>query len=238
MTIAELIIITVAAGAGAMVQGSIGLGFTLTAGPALFLVDPGFAPGPVLLAGQFVSMRNILGDRGETAWDVWRRSVAGIPIGIVAGLALLAMMSERTLAVTVALLTITAASALLAGWRVRPSGALDVAAGSASAFASMVAGLPGPPLVVAYSELEPRCMRGTSASTIFTVGLIAAGSLALSGNFGGDEVELIGLLMPGVVVGLLATRWTRPLVEQRWFRPAVLLVALAGGVVLLLRQLG
>ena len=76
-----------------------------------------------------------------------------------------------------------------------------------------------------------------AASTIFTVSLIAALSLALSGNFGGDEAELLGLLMPGVVGGLVATRWTRPLIERRWFRPAVLLVALAGGIVLLLRQL-
>lgn len=237
MSVGELVVITLAAAAGAMVQGSIGLGFTLTAGPALFMIDPAFAPGPVLLAGQLVSVRNILGDRGETAWNVWRRSVTGIPVGLVAGLALLAMMSERTLAVTVALLTIAAASALLAGWHVSPSPGLDVAAGGASAFSSMVAGLPGPPLVVAYSELEPRCMRGTSASTIFTVSLIAAVSLALSGNFGGDEAELLGLLMPGVVGGLVATRWTRPLIERRWFRPAVLLVALAGGVVLLARQL-
>lgn len=237
MSPAEIIVIVVAATAGATVQGSVGIGFTLVAGPLLFMIDPAFAPGPVLIASQTVSVRHAIADRGDTDWATWRRAMFGVPVGIATGLVVLAVMSERLLALVIGVSTVIAAAALLRGASIRRRPATDVTAGAACAFASVTAGLPGPPMVLALAELEPRSLRGTAASTILVVGILATAGLAASGNFGVDEVKLSAWLVPGIATGLLCSRWTRPLAERRWFRPTVLTLALFGGLVLVLRHI-
>jgi uncharacterized membrane protein YfcA len=81
--------------AGAVVHGSVGIGLTLVAGPALIAIDPGFAPGPLLVAGQLVGVRHMYAERQHLDQATYRRCVLGLPIGIGLGVVVLAMMSEK-----------------------------------------------------------------------------------------------------------------------------------------------
>lgn len=222
--------------AGALVQGCIGIGFGLVAGPALVAIDADFAPGPLLLAGQIVGVRHALMERAHTDRAAFMRCVFGLPVGLVAGIATLTMVSDRTLAIVVGSVTAVAAAMMLAGVRVRRSPRTDVAAGGATAFASVTAGLPGPPLVLNFSDMAPSQMRGTSSSYILIVAITGITGLALAGEFGADETVLTFRLLPGIAVGMFAARFARPLLDRSWFRPAVLVIAMLGALALVARQ--
>jgi len=62
-------------------------------------------------------------------------------------------------------------------------------------------------------------------------------AIVATDNFGTDELELTGWLVPGVVIGLFAARYVRAYVDRSWFRPAVLTMAFVGGVALVARHL-
>ncbi len=218
-------------------QGSLGIGLTLVAGPALISIDSGFAPGPLLLVGQVISCRHVLAERHHVDVGTFRRCLIGLPIGLVAGLTVLELVSEQTLAIVIGLLTASAAVGLLAGMRVRRSSPVDVATGAATSFGSVTAGLPGPPIAIGFSEMSPREMRGTASAFILTQAIIGWLGLVVTGNFAGREVELSAWLLPGVVLGMVLARFLRPLVDRNWFRPAILVIALAGGVALVIKQL-
>ena len=105
------------------------------------------------------------------------------------------------------------------------------------AFASVTAALPGPPLVIGFSDMKPSCMRGTASASILVVAVLASISLVIAGRFGRDELELLAFLLPGALLGLFSARYLRPVLDRAWFRTAVLVMACAGGMALVVRQL-
>lgn len=234
MQIAIIIGLTMA---GSVVHGSIGIGLGLVAAPALVAIDPAFAPGPLLLAGQVVGIRHVLVEHGQADFRAWKRGLCGVPVGVVGALLVLEMMSDKLLAITVGSLTAAAAAMLLTGRNLSRTPRSETVAGAVCAFSSLTAALPGPPLVCVYSDMKPSVMRPTASLLILSVASVGFITLLATGNFDSEEFALLAWLMPGVVAGLIASRWVRPHLDQPWFRSLVLTIALIGGLALVGRQL-
>ena len=207
------------------------------AGPALVAIDPAFAPGPLIVVGQVVGLRNVIVERNHTDRVAVRRCATGLPFGLAAGLAVLAVASDKVVALLVGSFATAGAISLLCGFRIPRSPRIEVATGTAVAFSSVTAALPGPAFALTFSEMKPATLRGTVGSVFFMVAVIAMAGLVATGEFGGHELELIAWLVPGIILGLGLARFVRPYLDRAWFRPAVLLVAFAGGVALILRQI-
>lgn len=237
MSTAEIVIIVLVTAVGATVQGSTGVGLALVAGPVLVSIDGGFAPGPLLLAGQLIGIRHIVAERQHADRSAFRHCLWGLPVGLFVGLAVLVTVSDRMLAILVGSMTAIAALALLGGLRVTRTRTVEVAAGAACTFASVTAGLPGPPLVIAFADMPPATMRSTTSTFVFAVATTGFVGLLITGNFGTDELRLLGWLLPGLLIGLGSARFVRPLIDRNWFRPTVLTIALLGGLALIARQL-
>ena len=206
-------------------------------GPALVAIDPGFAPGPLIVVGQIVGLRNVIAERDHTDRQAVRRCAIGLPFGLAAGLAILATVGDRVIALFVGGFAAVGAVSLLFGFRIRRSPRVEVLTGSAVAFSSVTAALPGPAFALTFSEMKPATLRGTVGSVFFMVAVTAMIGLIATGEFGGEELELIGWLIPGILLGLVLARYVRPFLDRAWFRPTVLVVAFAGGIALILRQL-
>jgi len=223
--------------AGAIVHGSIGIGLGLVAAPALVAIDPAFAPGPLLLAAQVVGARHAIVEFREADLRAWKRSLIGVPVGVVAALILNATLNAKMLDIVVGSLTAMAAAMLLLGLSLARTPKSETVAGAACAFASLTAAMPGPPLVCVYADMKPSTMRATASLLILSVAAIGFVTLLVSGEFGSHEFELLLRLLPGVIAGLIVSRWVRPHLGRPWFRPMVLIIALIGGLALVARQL-
>ena len=208
----------------------------LVAGPALVAIDPSFAPGPLIVVAQIVGVRNVIVERSHIDRRAVGRCAIGLPFGLAAGLVVLSMVSGDVIALLVGSLAAAGALSLLCGLRIARSPRVEVATGAAVAFSSMTAALPGPAFVVTFSDMKPATLRGTVGSVFFMVAVAAMIGLLATGEFGFYEIELIGWLVPGIFLGLFLARFVRPFLDRAWFRPAVLLVALSGGLALILRQ--
>lgn len=236
MTGIEIALVIGFAALGAMVQGCLGIGIGLVAAPVLVSIDPAFAPGPLLLVGVVVGLRHVFAERDYIDRPALRNVFIGLPFGLAAGLTILLMVDGRVLSIIVGAATALAAASILLGAKATRSRAVEIGAGAIMAFASITAALPGPPLVVAFSDMKPSAMRGTASAAILAVVIIAAITLTTAGRFGRHELELLGLLFPGAALGLFSARYLRPVLDRSWFRTAVLVMACAGGIALVVRQ--
>lgn len=79
-----MIVVIAITAAGAIAQGSIGIGIGLIAGPALVAIDPAFVPGPLLLVAQIVGLRHIIVEREHADMTAWRNGMIGLPFGLAA----------------------------------------------------------------------------------------------------------------------------------------------------------
>lgn len=233
----DLLIVVAVTAAGAIVQGSAGIGLGLVASPVLLSLDPAFGPGPLLLGGLVVGARHIAAEWDDLDRPTLRRSLIGLPVGIVAGLGLLRVMATDTLSLTIGVMICAASLFLLSGVRVARSNSSDVLTGVASAFTSITAALPGPPLVIGLADLAPRSLRCTVSVFVAITSAFAFVGLVIIDRFGSHEAMLLALMVPGLVLGVFASRWTRPLLDRHWFRPAILILSLTGGAALVLHQL-
>ncbi len=222
---------------GSVVHGSTGIGLGLVAGPVLLSIEPAFVPGPILASSTIIGCRHLLVERHHVDPSTLRRLLLGLPIGVAAAILVLTAVDERLLAIGVGGLVIVAALALLAGLEAPSSSRYEVAGGAAASFGAMTAALPGPPLAMALHDTPGPVMRPTIAATSLVLIAASVASLAVVGRFGGDELRLLALLIPFVLCGLVVARLVRPWLDQAFLRPAVLSVALAGGLALLLRSL-
>jgi len=237
LSAAAIVVAILVAAAGAIVQGSAGLGLALIAGPGLVAIDPAFVPGPLLLAGQIIGCRHLIVEHRALDVPTLRRALLGLPFGLALGLGVLAVTETRGRSLVIGGAVVIAATTMLLGVKVTRNKAVEIGTGTMVTAFSVAAGLPGPPAALTYSDMPGPQMRANISALMAFVGPIGLCGLILTDNFGLHELGLTLAIVPGIMAGLLVSRFVRPRIDNEWFRPTVLLIALAGGIATLVRSL-
>lgn len=237
LSAAEVGVVLLVCAAGAIVQGSAGIGLGLVASPVLLAIEPSFAPGPLLVGGVVIGSRHMIAERPYLETSSLGRALIGLPVGAIGAVTVLQVMSQSALSLAIGVMICLSSALLLSGFQLRRSNTSDVVTGAAGTFTSMAAALPGPPLVIGFHDLSPGALRCTVSVFVTVVSVVAMVSLAVIGRFGTDEFMLLALMVPGLLLGLVASGWTRPRLDKAWFRPAVLVLSFLGGAVLAINQL-
>ena len=230
--VAVVSVLAVAVAVGAVIQGSIGFGYALVAVPAMVLLLPWAVPvTPLFLA---LPMTLLMSAREWRSIDLggFALITAGRLLGTVAGVGLLVLAPKGYLSMLTGLLILAAAL----GSFLRPTFEVNdgtrLAGGVASGVVGTVAALGGTPLALVYQDRSGAELRSTLAIS-FVVGIaMSLAGLALAGQVEGRHLVLALELLPGLLVGLLVSRWVVRRLNERWLRPAVLVFAAAAGLVI------
>src|ERR1700732_5395729 len=78
---------------GSALQASVGIGLALLVVPVLALVDQGFIPGPMLLAGVVLALMTAYRERTAIDAPALRNSLIGLAVGTIIGASLLKLIS-------------------------------------------------------------------------------------------------------------------------------------------------
>jgi uncharacterized membrane protein YfcA len=217
---------------GAVIQGSIGFGYALVAVPALVLMLPWSVPVTPLLLALPMTILMSASEWHSVDFSGFFLITFGRLLGTAAGVALLVFVPVGSLSTLVGLLILAAALAsfLRPAFEVRNSTRLT--GGVASGVVSTVAALGGTPLALVYQNRSGAELRSTlSISFVVGVAMSLAG-LALAGKVEGRHFVLAVELLPGLLVGLWASRWVVKRLDERLLRPVVLIFAAAAGMVI------
>lgn len=217
---------------GALLQGCVGFGYALVAGPLLILLGPHWVPGPLILGAVFLTVStwhrewritDLPGKKRvyrEVAWAVAGR-IPGVVVG--AGALLLVPVERMGLLVGGMVLLAVALSLVSRPFHPDPPGLL--VAGFVSGFMGTTAAVGGPPLALLYQWQPPPRIRVTLA-VYFTFGALLSilGLLAVE-RFGWRELWLGLGVAPGTQLGFALSGPLLARLEHKNLRPMVLLLA-------------
>ena len=143
VTIIQLAVAIVVIAAGALVQGSIGIGLGILTVPILSLIDPVMAPVPTLLLA--IPLAISMAWRERT--DIHGRSVTWLLLGrfpgAVFGLGLLAVATQRTLDILIAMSVLAAVAILSTGVKMPRNRTTELITGITAGIMGMVASMGG-----------------------------------------------------------------------------------------------
>lgn len=228
---------TLLAAIAACVQGTIGFGLALTSAPLLTLIDPAFVPGPLLVASAPLAVAVLLREREHADVRGVAAAFAGRLPGTAVGALAVAALPVLALHVAIAAFVLLAVAVSLWAPAFRPTTPALVGAGVVSGVTGTVAAIGGPPIALVYQYSGGPRIRATMA-LYFTLGtVLSIFALWLAGAFGRHELALAAVLVPGTVLGFLASGPLLRRVDGGRLRLLVLVAATVSAVMLLLTAL-
>ena len=221
----------------ANLQIATGMGFGMIAAPLLVLLDPLFAPAPILMVGLFLASAGAWPERKNIVpWEM----VAGIGgriIGSMIAIGLLLIFAdEKSFYLLFGSLTLTAILLRALG--------LDVAFNKVNHWMlSTVSGLMGtitsvgaPPMAILYQGQSPSKIRPTLNALFLVSCVVGLVSLTLAGRVGLPHLISAACFLPGVVLGERTGRFFKT-GDAAILGRVLLLIAGAAALTLIVRGL-
>ncbi len=220
---------------GAVVQGTIGVGFGVLSVPVLSLVNPVLAPVPQLLLAMPLAYSMTWRERSH----VDARGVAWLFLGRVPGaflgLWILGLAAQRSIDIGIATSVIVAVLILGTGVTVRRRASTEFGTGVIAGIMGMVASMGGPPAALLFKDAEGPTVRA-SLALFFSGGLTVTVFFRLvAGRITGDDLLLALLLLPALVAGYVISSRLRHRFDGHAMRPAILTVSTLAAIGLLVR---
>jgi uncharacterized protein len=243
---AVLAILAVAITTGALVQGTLGLGLGLVAAPVVTLVDASLMPELMLWLAAMLPLLTLVqewrhADPRGLAW-----SLAGRIPGTVAGVAVVALASDRVLGAAVGAMVLIAVVLSAREVRVALTPRSLLAAGAVSGVAGTATSVGGPPLALLYQHHPGPVVRATLAVYFCVGAMLSLAGLAVAGEVHSRELVLALVLAPGLAIGFALSGPLRRHVDAGPDQPpsaagalrkAILALCAASAVVLIVRSL-
>jgi uncharacterized protein len=220
---------------GSALQASVGIGLALVVVPILALVDQGFIPGPMLLAGVVLALMTAYRERTAIDVPALCSSLIGLAIGTIMGAFLLKLISGPHLDKTFGGLVLLAVLLSASSYKFNATRRSLMFAGGAAGVMGAMIGIHGPPISLVFQNTEPRVARAMLGAFFSVAYLGAVAALAGLGLFGVPQLIRAAILLPGVVIGLVAAPHLSPHIDGRRLRLIILAIAAASGLALLVR---
>ena len=231
----DIAIVVLCSVVGFTLQGAVGFGMGILGSPILVLIDSRLVPGPILASSMLFTMCLAVRERRAIDLAGARWAIVGRVVGTIPATVLLASLPSEQLGLLFGGIVLLAVAISASGVHVEPRPMSLLAGGALSGIMGTIAAIGGPPMALLYQRAHGAEVRGT-LSAVFVVGtVVSLAALVAVGRFGGEEIRLTLLLLPGALFGFVVSRRVASRLDRGYTRPAVLIVATVAGIVVVVR---
>ncbi|MDG2428652.1 MAG: sulfite exporter TauE/SafE family protein [Acidimicrobiales bacterium] len=220
-----------------IIAAALGFGGGLLAIPFLLLLNPEFAPVPLVLIAPFFS--SLLAWRDRQAIDtsaLWRTVVGLIP-GVLTGALVLAKVNKETLGIVISLLLLAAIGLAATRVDLKPTSKTLLLGGTLSGFMANTVGMPGIPLAITMSHFEGPTLRSTMNTCVVMITTVSLGVLAFTNQIDGVHLVAAPVLLAAAIIGFFLSGPLRQVIDRQGITQFVYAIAVLGSLTLLVRSL-
>jgi uncharacterized membrane protein YfcA len=222
---------------GSLVQGLLGIGFGLLAAPLLYLLDPSYVPGPILLLGFLLACCMLLGNRQALAWRRPLPAILARLPGAWCGGLLLGLLPSAWLGLLLGACVLLATVTSYRWLEVRCNPRNLVIAGFCSGLMGTATSVGGPPMALVYQMRSRISARDELAAFFLLTTPVSVLFLLYQGRLPFDYLSTTLKLAPGVLVGYFLARCLDGRFDKRSPRQLLLLLSLLAASGLLMHSL-
>ncbi|MCP3802181.1 sulfite exporter TauE/SafE family protein [Allokutzneria sp. A3M-2-11 16] len=222
---------------GALVQGSVGYGLNLLAGPLLALIDPMLVPVPVLMIACVQAALAVAREHKHTDWrGVGWAMVGRLPGNVLGVLAVAALpLAQFNIAIGVSVLICVGLSLL--SLKLTPTRPGLVVAGAASGAFGTASSIGGPPIALLYQHSTGPVVRATLGAYFLLASISSVLTLWIAGQVRVEHLGAAAVLLPFMLAGFAVSSPLRKFLRGPRLRYAVLAVAAVSATFLVLRNI-
>lgn len=238
ISLLQLLLANLVLSIGACLQGLVGYGIATFSAPLLLLISPAFLPAPMTLNATLMTLMMLLRERRSLRVREVRYAIGGNVVGTtLGGLTLALIATSSQFQVIFGALILLAVALSLLGFKPALTPFSSLIAGTTSGYMGTITAVGGPPMALIYQNEQGQLMRANMSAFFLFASVTALAAYILAGKLGLAQLEVAGLLWPGVVVGFVASRSLVPRIPMSVIRQAVLTVAGIAGLLALLKGL-
>ncbi|MBV2358855.1 sulfite exporter TauE/SafE family protein [Thalassococcus sp. CAU 1522] len=227
--LAEFALLTLIVAIGSAGQAVIGMGLNLFAIPLLVLLDPIYAPGPILTASLVLCLLALRRVPARIDAAELRPAALGLCAGTVLAALVAMLVDAPTLARLLGAMVVLGVALALSGLSAPLTRTTLMAAGGGAGFLGTIAGVHAPPMALLYQGLAPDRVRGAMLTLIATGSVLSIAALAMIGRFGMAQIVAALAMLPGVLAGLWAAPVLARLIDARLLRFLILAISAISG---------
>lgn len=210
---------------GTWLQGSVGIGLGLFAAPLLALFAPAFVPGALLASVMVLGVLMAWRERHAISRPVIGWALLGRAPGAVIGAALVSLAAAAWLDLVLGGLILVCVGLSASRWNVEATRGHLIGAGLLSGITGTAASVGGPPMALVLQRQEGATVRAT-LSAYFLAGItMSLATLTAFGRFGREDLARALLLLPAILGGFFASRFTQGWIDRGRVRPAILTIS-------------
>lgn len=220
--------------AGALVQGSIGFGLNLIAVPVIAVYQPAVLPAASIIFALPMTLGSALRERTQIDRNAVLWTTLGRLPGIVLGAWVVSRLSTEALSLVIGAIVLFAVVMSLTTMRITIDRRSQATAGFLGGLMGTASSIGGPPLALLYQYEPGPTMRATLGAAFLIGSGLSLGALGVAGEVSKLHWHFGLTMVPAILLGLFASRFTHSKLDAGWLRPCVLgFSALAGlGVVI------
>jgi len=235
--VSHVVLIMVAVGLSAMIQGAIGFGFSFVAVPVFLLVLPEALPPVGILMGLPMAGFSAYQERAHIDWHSFTLLTIGRLPGTILALFLLAWVPQSSLGTLFGFMLLIAVVFSAVGPTLSASSGVLFAGGMVSGLMGTAAALGGPALGIVMQRRPAAVLRSTLGVTFIVGVFISMTGLVATNQVAAWHLVLSLQLIPAILIGLWASTYLKVIIDRRALRPAVLAFAGLGAVAAIFRGL-
>lgn len=224
--------------AATIVQINIGMGFGMTAGPLMALLDTAFVPLTVLCLSSISAIMGTIITHRDIIWRDLGFAFFGRFIGSIIAIAILLQLpDEKSFMLAFGLLIAFGVALSISGMRFPFNTKTLFTAGGVSGLMGTITSVGAPPLALIYQNQAPQSSRAT-LSSYFALGCVLSIIILMLAGLGTWREILVGIMLaPAAFLGVAVAKPLRPFVDKRY---QIFLQSIAGiaAITLIWRGLG
>ncbi len=218
---------------GVMLQTWVGIGFGLLAAPLLYLINPAFVPGPILILGFSLSFLVVLKQRANLNWRrIMPAIIARLP-GSWCGAALLVAVPQYGISVMFGASLVLAVLVTWRTYRVTTTPWSLTVGGFFSGLMGTATSIGGPPIALVYQE-QNRIIARNEIAAFFLIGTpISILMLVLQNQIDQASLLLSLEVLPGVLLGFWLANKLDGRIDTTSVKPVLLMISTASALMVL-----